>query len=151
MLGALHLPEDQEIFSILCSPNLWGPASKKKRGKKKERKEMDAVWPLSLLQQAFSQASSLLYKVELLITRGQEERWCFLFVGVQLFCQLLAQLGHHSFSGQNKKHLQQPGWKQASLKVVSTLGFHITLSWTVDGSLTFWCRSLLQADQARSR
>lgn len=47
--------------------------------------EVDAGWPLSPLQQALSQAWSLLYKVELLITQEQEERWCFLFVGVQLF------------------------------------------------------------------
>lgn len=56
-----------------------------RRKKEVVEAEVDAVWPLSPLQQAFSQASSLLYKVELLITRGQEERWCFLFVGVQLF------------------------------------------------------------------
>lgn len=90
----------------------WG-----RRGR--ERKKVlevgvDAGWPLSSsLQQALHQASGLLYRVELLITQGEEERWCFLFEGVSSFCLPRTQLGRHRLRRQNKRHLEPPGLTSA--------------------------------------
>lgn len=67
-------------------------------GEREREVDVDARWLLSSsLQRALHQVSGLLYGVELLITRGEEEKWCFLFESSS-FCLLQTQLGRHRLS-----------------------------------------------------
>lgn len=109
-------------------------------GEREREVDVDARWLLSSsLQRALHQVSGLLYGVELLITRGEEEKWCFLFVWVQL--SLLAS--DTAGSPQIER-----AWNNSA--VLSVLEFHFTETYNVVSRLAFWPRSL-KADLAGSR